>query len=129
MTIYVLAFAIGLIGGPQVDDGVRRCQLGCIYWMDRSHWKLAGVSWLRLGCLRFFPVGPRGACDGSTAVDAEPQRSRAIWRTNLRRRRRGRRVGVSTHVWLMSALAGVVGAVVGTLGGKEFASGWRSVQD
>jgi uncharacterized membrane protein len=32
----------------------------------------------------------------------------------------GAALGISSHTWLMGALAGVVGAVVGTLVGKEF---------
>jgi len=32
----------------------------------------------------------------------------------------GAAFGVPSHAWLMSALAGVVGAVAGTLVGKEF---------
>jgi uncharacterized membrane protein len=122
MTVYVLAFVIGVIAGLRTMTA-----FAAISWAAYFGWVNLGGSWLE------FLSSIWAACIltllavGELVTDQLPSTPSRTVPAQFGGRIfvgavAGAAFGVPGHVWLMSAIAGVVGAVAGTLVGKEFRS-------
>jgi uncharacterized membrane protein len=120
MTVYVLAFVIGVIAGLRSMTA-----FAAISWAAYFGWVNLGGSWLEfLGSVWTAPIVTLLAV-GELVADQLPSTPSRTVPAQFGGRvligaLTGAAFGVPGHVWLMSAIAGVVGAVAGTLLGKEF---------
>jgi uncharacterized membrane protein len=120
MTIYVLAFVIGVIAGLRSMTA-----FAAISWAAYFGWVNLGGSWLNLlGSVWAASILTLLAL-GELVTDQLPSTPSRTVPVQFGGRIfvgavAGAAFGVPSGAWLMSALAGVVGAVGGTLVGKEF---------
>ena len=120
MTIYVLAFVIGVIAGLRTMTA-----FAAISWAAYFGWVNLGGSWLEfLGSVWTAPIVTLLAL-GELVTDQLPSTPSRTVPAQFGGRVlvgavAGAALGVPSHVWLMSAIAGIVGAVAGTLVGKQF---------
>lgn len=120
MTVYVFAFVIGIITGLRAMTG-----FATISWMaylgrvnlDGSWLAFLGSIWAA-SILTLFAVGEfvTDQLPSTPSRTVPVQFGGRVFVGAVA----GAALGVSSHIWLTSALAGVVGAVAGTLLGKEF---------
>jgi uncharacterized membrane protein len=122
MTVYVLAFVIGVVAGLRTMTA-----LAAISWAAYFGWVNLGGSWLEfLSSVWTAPIVTLLAL-GELVTDQLPSTPSRTVPAQFGGRVlvgavAGAAFGVPGHVWLMSAIAGIVGAVAGTLVGKEFRS-------
>jgi uncharacterized membrane protein len=120
MTVYVLAFVIGVIAGLRTMTA-----LAAISWAAYFGWVNLSGSWLEfLGSVWTAPIATLLAL-GELVTDQLPSTPSRTVPVQFGARVligavAGAAFGVPSHAWLLSALAGVVGAIVGTFVGKEF---------
>lgn len=120
MTIYVLAFVLGVIAGLRSMTA-----FAAISWAAYLGWVDLGGSWLEfLGSVWTAAVLTVLAV-GELVTDQLPSTPSRTIPVQFGGRIfvgavAGAAFGVSSHAWPMTALAGVVGAVAGTLAGKQF---------
>jgi uncharacterized membrane protein len=120
MTIYVLAFVIGVIAGLRTMTA-----FAAISWAAYFGWVNLGGSWLEfLGSVWTAPIVTLLAL-GELVTDQLPSTPSRTVPAQFGGRVlvgavAGAALGVPSHVWLTSAIAGIVGAVAGTLVGKQF---------
>jgi uncharacterized membrane protein len=120
MTVYVLAFVIGVVAGLRTMTAFAAISwaayLGSVNlgssWLEflSSVWTATIVTLLALAEL----VSDQLPSTPSRTVPAQFGGRLFIGAVA------GAAFGVPSHTWIASALAGVVGAVAGTLAGKEF---------
>jgi uncharacterized membrane protein len=120
VTIYVIALVIGVIAGLRSMTA-----FAAISWAAYLGWVNLGGSWLEfLGSIWTASILTLLAL-GELVSDQLPSTPSRTVPVQFGGRIfvgavAGAAFGVPSHVWLMTALAGVVGAVAGTLAGKEF---------
>jgi len=120
MTIYVLAFVIGVIAGLRSMTA-----FAAISWAAYFGWVNLGGSWLELlGSVWAASILTVLAL-GELVTDQLPSTPSRTIPVQFGGRVfvgavAGAAFGVPSHAWLVTAFAGVVGAVAGTLAGKEF---------
>jgi uncharacterized membrane protein len=120
MTVYVLAFVIGVVAGLRSMTA-----FAAISWAAYFGWVNLGGSWLEfLGSIWTASILTLLAL-GELVTDQLPSTPSRTVPVQIGGRIlvgavAGAALGDPSHVWPMSALAGVVGAVAGTLVGKEF---------
>jgi uncharacterized membrane protein len=120
MTVYVLAFVIGVIAGLRTMTA-----FAAVSWAAYFGWVNLDGSWLEfLASVWAAPIVTLLAL-GELVTDQLPSTPSRTVPAQFGGRVligavAGAAFGVPSHVWLLSALAGVVGAIAGTLVGKEF---------
>jgi uncharacterized membrane protein len=120
MTVYVLAFVIGVIAGLRAMTA-----FAAISWAAYFGWLGLNGSWLEfLGFVWTAPIVTVLAL-GELVTDQLPSTPSRTVPPQFGGRVligavAGAALGVPSHVWQISALAGIVGAIAGTLVGKEF---------
>jgi uncharacterized membrane protein len=120
MAVYVLALVIGVVAGLRAMTA-----FAAICWAAYFGWVNLDGSWLQLlASVWTAPIVTLLAI-GELVTDQLPSTpSRTIppqfGARVLIGAVAGAAFGVPNHVWILSALAGVVGAIAGTLVGKEF---------
>jgi uncharacterized membrane protein len=120
VTIYVLAFVIGVIAGLRA-----MIAFAAISWVAYFGGVNLGGSWLEfLGFVWTAPIVTLLAL-GELVTDQLPSTPSRTVPPQFGARIlvgavAGASFGVPSHAWLISGVAGVVGAVAGTLVGKEF---------
>jgi uncharacterized membrane protein len=120
VTIYVLAFVIGVIAGLRAMTA-----FAAISWAAYLGWVNLGGSWLEFlnsvwtaSIVTLLALGElvTDQLPSTPSRTVPPQFGGRVLVGALA----GAAFGVPGHVWLASAIAGIVGAVAGTLVGKEF---------
>ena len=120
MTVYVTAFVIGVVAGLRTMTA-----FAAISWAAYFGWVNLGGSWLEfLGSVWTATILTVLAL-GELVSDQLPSTPSRTVPVQFGGRIfvgavAGAAFGVPSHAWMASALAGIVGAVVGTLVGKEF---------
>jgi uncharacterized membrane protein len=120
MTVYVLAFVIGVVAGLRSMTA-----FAAIGWAAYFRWIDLGGSWLEfLGSVWAASILTVLAL-GELVTDQLPSTPSRTVPVQFGGRIfvgavAGAALGVRSHAWLMSAIVGIVGAVAGTLVGKEF---------
>jgi uncharacterized membrane protein len=120
MTVYVLAFVIGVVAGLRTMTAA-----AAIGWAAYLGWVDLGGSWLAFLSSVWAAVILTVLAIGELVSDQLPSTPSRTVPPQFGGRIfigavAGAAFGIPSHTWIASALAGVVGAVVGTLVGKEF---------
>jgi uncharacterized membrane protein len=120
MTVYVLAFVIGVVAGLRTMTAA-----AAIGWAAYFGWVDLGGSWLAFLSSIWAAIVLTVLAIGELVSDQLPSTPSRTVPPQFGGRIfigavAGAAFGIPSHIWIVSALAGVVGAVVGTLAGKEF---------
>jgi uncharacterized membrane protein len=123
MTVYVLAFIIGVVAGLRTMTA-----FAAVSWAAYLGRIDLGGSWLAfLGSVWTVAILTLLAV-GELVTDQLPSTPSRTVPVQFGGRIfvgavAGAALGVPSHAWLMTTLAGIVGAIAGTLAGREF-RGW-----